>query len=382
MHLMIDFGGEALDANQLDSITLAEKLEPKITKGERDELGDGEWCLRSAMLHIEKLGRDMIAGKPISEANAKILNGYFEVPIDPETGVRIDKETARKANEFSRTFHRQIAAKLIAGQALTEDDCVMGFYGFRSGDQLAWRIPDLSFDVAAMLKAYPSAEPKSKHAMRMLIGLRGKADEQCVTFMLDGLRGSAPIERYDAAIAAGQMLPASDKLISALSDRLDDSDPRVARAATRSLLMLDATQSGPAMLRRLRSIIEDKASAALAEKLGFGFDEYNIRNSYNGFRYDLPTELMFALGRLRHSEATPLLWEIVKGKCKDVWHYEGIHEMDHGGVAVEAISAMDPKQVAATARRVLAQMAQPSMRWARPLTCLAKAENWQMCRRS
>ena len=31
-----------------------------------------------------------------------------------------------------------------------------------------------------------------------------------------------------------------------------------------------------------------------------------------------------------------------------------IHEMDHGGVAAEAIAAMDPTQVAATARRVLA----------------------------
>ena len=87
--------------------------------------------------------------------------------------------------------------------------------------------------------------------------------------------------------------------------------------------MLDARQSASATLRRLRSIIEDKASAALAEKLRFGFDEYNINDSYIGFRYDLPTELIFALGRFRHQEATPLLWEIVKGKGKDVWKYEG-----------------------------------------------------------
>ena len=137
------------------------------------------------MLHVEKLGRDMIASKPISAANAKILNEHFKVPIEPVSGLRIDNETVRRADESARTFHQQMAAKLTAGQLLAEDECVMQFPGFRSGDQLTRRIPDLSFDVAAMLKAYPSAEPKSKHAMRMLLGLRGKADKQCVTFMLD-----------------------------------------------------------------------------------------------------------------------------------------------------------------------------------------------------
>ena len=44
------------------------------------------------MLQVEKLGRDMIAGKPISDANAKILNEHFKVPIDPITGLRIDKD--------------------------------------------------------------------------------------------------------------------------------------------------------------------------------------------------------------------------------------------------------------------------------------------------
>ena len=92
----------------------------------------------------------------------------------------------------------------------------------------------------------------------------------------------------------------------------------------------------------------------MAEKLRFGFDEYDILDSHIGFRYDLPTELIFALGRFRHHEAAPLLWEIVKGKGKIVWQYEGIYEIDHGGVAVEAISAMAPEHVAATARRVLA----------------------------
>lgn len=352
-HLMIDFGINVLQPDQVDSYNLAQDLATKTNEAE-SRAGDDEWHLRLAMLHVETFGRDMVAGKPISASDAKILDEYFKHPLDPVTGWRADEETARTSNEIIRTQHQGFAARLSAGRPLADDDCIMGWESFRSGDQLTWRIAGLSFDVAAILKAYPSASPKSKHEMRMLLGLCGRADETCVAFLQGALRGSTPIERYDAAIAAGQMRPASDKLILALTERLSDLDPRVARAACRSLLALNAGQSAPAMLHRLGAIIEDKASALVAQKLRFQFDEYHILDSFIGFRYDLPTEIIFALGCFRCRATAPLLWEIVGGKGRDIWRHEGIYELDHGGVAAEAILAMDAEHAAAAARRVLA----------------------------
>ncbi len=349
MHRLIDFGIEGLEPKQVDSFWLAEglshdSLNPGRKDSKSDDLGCDEWRLRSGMLRAEKLGRDLIAGKPISAEAAKIVDQRRHKDIDAE----------RRADELNRTFHRSLAAKLIAGQSLDDDEFVMQCQSFRSGAQFSWHVPDLTFDVALMLKAYPSAPPKSQHAMLMLLGLRGKADELCIGFMLDCLKATAPIERYDAAIAIGQMQSKADRLVSALINLVDDPDPRVARAATRSLLVLDAEKSAPAMLRRLKSIIDVQATAAVSKKADRGFDEYEIRDGQSGVRYDLPTELMVALGRFRHRQAAPLLWEIVNGRGKDVWPHDGIYEMDHGGVAVEAIAALDAQQVSIAARRVLA----------------------------
>ena len=347
MRRNLHFGCESLDYDQFDCFCLAWALG---TKEDRVGLGDYEPSVDSQLLEVEKLGRDLIAGKPISDANAKILNEYFKCPKDPVTGCRVSDETRRQA-EFARQLGQQWAEKLASGQPLPNDGFVIYYGQFRSGDQLTWNTADFPFDAAKMFKVYPSADPERKHAMRMLVGMRGKADEPSVTFILAELKGNTAIERCDAAFAAGQMRPASDKVISALTGCLGDPDPRVARAATRSLLALHATQSAPAMLRHLRSVIGDKSFATLDEKVGFGFSEYNIQNSYVAFRYDLPTELIFALGRFHYRDAAPLLWEIVQGKHKDVRQWHGI---GHGAVAAEAILAMDTERTAAAARRILA----------------------------
>ncbi len=357
VHLMIDFGGEALEPGHIDPFELAMKLS---RQEEEAELGSDEWDCRRRMLDVERLGRDMIAGKAIPEASAKIVDEHFKLIKDPITGWRWNEEAARLSDEGNRRYRKllqQLAGKLAAGTALSDHDFAMVRYqhrAFRSGDQLNWGVPDLSFDVPGIAKAYPSAGPKDQHAMRILLGLRGKADDQAVAFTLNALGGNTPIERYDAAFAAGRMHPPSHRLISALANCLDDPDPRVARAAVRSLLALNATQSAPAMLRRLRRAAGDEDGAALDERLGFGFEGYDIWDSHIGFRHDLPTELMFALGRLRHRGAVPLLWEIVQGNGSDVWEYEGIYELGHGGVAFEAIVAVGSDDPAAAARRALA----------------------------
>jgi hypothetical protein len=108
------------------------------------------------------------------------------------------------------------------------------------------------------------------------------------------------------------------------------------------------------MVRRLRLAAADKEGALRDKGLGFAFEEYDISDSFIGFRHDLPTELIFALGRLRCREAIPLLWEIVRGKGEDIWQYEGIYELGHGGVAFEAIVAVGSDDPAAAARRALA----------------------------
>ncbi len=305
-HLMIDFGMEALDRYPMDSLNLAEMLFPEE---EQAELGDHEWRFRRRMLQAERLGRDMIAGKAIPDSSPKILDEHYELIKDPITGLRWNKEAVRLSDKSNRRYRKllqQLAEKLAAGTPLADDELAMvrgQFSRFRSGDQLRWRVVDLSLDVPRMIEAYSSAGPKDQHAIRILLGHRGKTDPRTVAFVLEALGGNTPIGRYDAALAAGKMRPPSDRLISALTNCLDDPDPRVARAAVRSLLSLNATQSAPAMLRRLQRAAGDKDGAVLGEKLGFAFEEYDISDSRIGFRHDLPTELMFALGRFHYREA-------------------------------------------------------------------------------
>ncbi len=356
MHLMVDFGIEAIDRDQIDSLELVIKLTPEENT---TELGDDEWDLRRGMLNVEQLGRDLIARRAIPAASANILDQHFQIPRDPASGSRMSEEDIRWKKDSNRRCTKmleEVAEKLAGQQELTETEfaVVRGRqHAFRSGAQLDWDAVELTLDIAALRRAYASAEPKSRHAIRVLIGRCGRADERAAAFVLDALRGETPIERYDAAFAIGAVRSPSEEVISALITGLDDSDPRVARAAVWALLALDAKQSAPAMLRRLRETTNDETRAQLDEKLGFVFEEFDISGSHIGFRYDLPTELMFALGRFGHRAAIPLLWEIVQGKGSELWRHMGIYELDHGGVALEAMAAIDPDAKVATARRAL-----------------------------
>lgn len=361
-HLMIDFGMEALEFDQWDSFDLVMKLSraKEETTLADDKLGNDEWDVRRDMLLVERLGRDMVAGKAIPSASVKILDKHFKLPNDPVTGLRLEQDAVRasvEAIERCRLDLQQLSERLAAGKPLDDDELALvqnQHSRFRSGDQLTWGVLDLYLDFPRMAKAYSSSGPRNQHAIRILLGRRGKADTQAVALLLEAIRGSTPIERYDAALAAGTMRPSTDRLIAALVNCLDDPDPRVARAAVRSLLSLNATQSAPAMLRRLRGTLGDKEGARRDRELGFAFEEYNILDSSIGFRHDLPTELIFALGRLRHQEAIPLLWDIVQGTGTDMWRYEGLYELNHGGAAIEAIVAICSDDAAEVARRALA----------------------------
>ena len=341
-YLMIDFGIEALEPQQFRDLCFAHKLLPADGQS---GLGDDEWSIRRGLLDVERLGRDLVAGKPI--------------PAEAEKILRASRETADDGPDGSGAYRRQLdasAERQIAGRPLTEVEFSIiraRCDTFRSGDQLYWEtVTDLTFDVARLAKAYSQAPAKSQHAIRILLGHRGKSDELAVEMTLRAMRGATPIERYDAALTAGRLQPPSQRLVAALIDRLDDRDPRVVRAASQSLVALNATQSAPAMLRRLRQALDDQRMAELEDKLRYKFEEYGILDSFVGFRYDVPSELMFGLGRFRHVEALPLLWEVVQGKAADL-KFDGIYELGHGGVAFETIAAIEPETATVNARRVL-----------------------------
>ncbi|MHC4404040.1 MAG: HEAT repeat domain-containing protein [Planctomycetota bacterium] len=348
-HVMIDFGGEALDQEQQRALSLCLRLSSEL--GEPNDPTHDAFACRRRALRLERLARDLIAGRTVTKVNAALLEKHVRFAEDELT------DLSRRLQEKGRAQLRQAASRALSVEPVSEEDSqFMGSWTFFVVADPTTDVGELPLDTAAAAKLYPSASKSRQRLIRFLLGLRGQADEHAVALLLTAMEGDEPIERYDVLWVAGRIRPVRDKLVAAMIGRLNDPDPRVARAAVRSLVRLEATAAAPAMLQRLRETVHDKQLATLNFKLGDDFDgNYPSRLFPRvGYRYDLSSELIYALGRLRCSDAKPLLWEIARGTGSGTWRYEGIYELGHGGVAVEAIRDIGEEPPEAIARHALA----------------------------